>query len=435
MTDTGAADTATADTGTAYGIKPGAFDESLTRVGPGTPMGELFRRYWHAVGRSAAVGTTPQMVRVLGEDLVVFRDRSGDVGLLYPRCAHRGTTLLYGKVEEVGIRCCYHGWQFDTQGYCIDQPVEPDGGLHKDRYRQPWYPVREYHGLVFAYMGPPERKPAFPLYQELEDLVPGERIVTDDDSFGSGGAGLIDCNWLQHTENVLDPAHLPVLHSMISGPQFGAPVPITRSLTHPDYEFTEVGVASTSERILANGRVTRNVIEVVMPALRLVPNPRRSIQDGVAESDCDIFGWITPVDDTHYRIFSLGKFPEGADFSTSRTTMHGKAWADLTPQEHRDYPGDYEAQTGQGPITLHSEEHLASTDRGVSMLRSFYRRQITAIGRGEDPAGVVVGPETVRTRVRASRHVVAAPADAEYSGTPERSAAPEGATVGSGPRG
>ena len=398
------------DTGTAYGMPAGFFDEDLTRVGPRSAMGEVFRRYWQAVARSDRVGTTPQTVRVLGEDLVVFRDRSGDVGLLYPRCTHRGTSLLYGKVEDVGIRCCYHGWQFDAQGFCIDQPAEPQGGRHKERYRQPWYPVQEYHGLVFAYMGPPERKPAFPVYEELETLAPGEVLIADANSFGSGGAGVIDCNWLQHTENVLDPAHLPILHSMISGPQFGAPVPITASITHPQFEFTDVGVISISDREMAGGKVTRSIIEVSVPALRLVPNPRRAIQDGVADSDCDIFGWVTPVDDTHYQIFSIAKFPEGQDYGTSRTTMNGKTWAQLTPAEHRDFPGDYEAQTGQGPITLHSEEHFASTDRGVSMLRIFYRRQIAAVRDGRDPAGVVIGPDFINTRVRASRRALAASA-------------------------
>ena len=101
---------------------------------------------------------------MLGEDLILFRDKTGRPGLVQARCAHRGTTLYYGKVEERGIRCCYHGWLFDVEGRCLEQPCEPEGGRFRDRVRQPWYPVQELYGLVFAYMGPPEKKPVLPRY-------------------------------------------------------------------------------------------------------------------------------------------------------------------------------------------------------------------------------------------------------------------------------
>ena len=130
------------DLGTGYAMKPSTTRTELTSVGRGTPMGELLRRYWHPVGLVGDATDIPRKVRVLGEDLVLFRDRHGRVGLLHARCCHRGTTLYYGKVEEDGIRCCYHGWKFDTEGRCLEQPCEPDGGLFKDKVRQPWYPVR-----------------------------------------------------------------------------------------------------------------------------------------------------------------------------------------------------------------------------------------------------------------------------------------------------
>ena len=113
---------ATPDVGTAYGRKPAAHRADLTEVGAGTPMGELLRRYWHPIGLTADASDTPRLVRLLGEDLVLFRDRSGRPGLVYPHCAHRGTSLYYGKVDERGIRCCYHGWLFDAQGLCLEQP-------------------------------------------------------------------------------------------------------------------------------------------------------------------------------------------------------------------------------------------------------------------------------------------------------------------------
>jgi phenylpropionate dioxygenase-like ring-hydroxylating dioxygenase large terminal subunit len=108
------------DDGTAYGRAPQHHDAEITEVGPGTPCGEFMRRYWHPVALAERVGPTPQKLRILGEDLVLFRDRAGRPGLLYPRCCHRGTTLYYGRVENDGIRCCYHGWLFDVEGRCLD---------------------------------------------------------------------------------------------------------------------------------------------------------------------------------------------------------------------------------------------------------------------------------------------------------------------------
>src|SRR5699024_1063663 len=133
--------------GNAYGRPPATHDAEITEVGPGTPCGELLRRYWHPIALSENVTTTPQEARLLGEDLILFRDGNGRAGALLPNCVHRGTSLFYGKVDDEGIRCCYHGWKFDVQGHCLDQPCEPGRGKNKDRVRQPWYPVQERYGL------------------------------------------------------------------------------------------------------------------------------------------------------------------------------------------------------------------------------------------------------------------------------------------------
>jgi phenylpropionate dioxygenase-like ring-hydroxylating dioxygenase large terminal subunit len=125
------------DSGTAYGRPAPSFRAELALVGQGTPMGELLRRYWHPVGLATDAGPEPRQVRVLGEDLILFRDGAGKAGLLYPRCAHRGTSLYYGKTEERGIRCCYHGWLYDVQGHCLEQPCEDGGGPRRDKVRQP----------------------------------------------------------------------------------------------------------------------------------------------------------------------------------------------------------------------------------------------------------------------------------------------------------
>ncbi|MGH9577619.1 MAG: Rieske 2Fe-2S domain-containing protein, partial [Terriglobales bacterium] len=201
------------DTGTAYGRPQPSYRKELTEVGAGTPMGELLRRYWHPVGLSSDASATPKQVRVLGEDLILFRDGRGRAGLLYPRCAHRGTTLYYGKIEERGIRCCYHGWLYDIEGRCLEQPCEEAGGPRRDKVRQPWYPVEERYGLVFAYLGPPAKKPLLARYDCLEELAAGESVEADDSSIGSGGPRIVPCNWLQHWENIVDPFHVPILHA------------------------------------------------------------------------------------------------------------------------------------------------------------------------------------------------------------------------------
>jgi len=175
------------DLGTAYALRPPATRTELTSVGRGTPMGELLRRYWHPVGLLSDATDIPRKVRVLGEDLILFRDKGGRAGLLHARCCHRGTTLYYGKVEDDGIRCCYHGWKFDAEGRCLEQPCEPEGGLFKDKVRQPWYPVQERYGLIFAYLGPAEKKPVLPRYACLETMDDGEFVEADDSSIGGGG--------------------------------------------------------------------------------------------------------------------------------------------------------------------------------------------------------------------------------------------------------
>ncbi|HEY4339397.1 MAG TPA: Rieske 2Fe-2S domain-containing protein, partial [Steroidobacteraceae bacterium] len=209
--------------GSAYGRAPAQFNETLAQVGPGTPCGELLRRYWQPVALADTVHSVPRKVRILGEDLVLFRDRKGRAGLLYPRCMHRGTSLYYGRVEEDGIRCCYHGWLFDVEGRCLDQPCEPDHGRHRDSARQPWYPVQERYGLLFAYLGPPEKRPVLPVYDNLEALGPGETLWRSYSGFGATGddsLAVVPYSWLHMNDNVMDPFHVQVLHSTFSTVQF-----------------------------------------------------------------------------------------------------------------------------------------------------------------------------------------------------------------------
>ncbi len=369
------------DMGTGYGRKPASFNADWTLVGPGTKMGELLRRYWHPIGLSSHATDTPRQVRVLGEDLILFRDKTGRPGLVHNRCAHRGTTLYYGKVEEQGIRCCYHGWLFDVEGRCLEQPCEPEGGRHRDRVRQPWYPVREQYGLIFAYMGPPERKPVLPRYRCLEELEEGEFLETNDTSIGGGGPTIIPCNWFQHYDNLPDVFHVFVLHTTFSGVQFVEAMGI---LPEVSWHLTDKGVKTVSIRKLEDGRTFRRISEAVLPTLRVIPNPKVG-RYGRVES----IGWVLPIDDTNFRIYTAARVREQGELSRMRSRLNGKLWEELTEEEHRRFPGDYEAMVGQGPITLHDEEHLATTDTGIGMLRRFFQRQLDAVAAGRDPVGVV----------------------------------------------
>jgi phenylpropionate dioxygenase-like ring-hydroxylating dioxygenase large terminal subunit len=386
-------------TGNAYGRPPARHDPVLTEVGAGTPMGELMRRYWHPVGLAADAGAVPRRVQVLGEELILFLDGQGRAGLLTPHCAHRGTSLYYGKVEPRGIRCCYHGWLFDVQGRCLEQPCEPEGGARgRDRVRQPWYPVQERYGMVWAYLGPPQREPLLPRYEALETLDDGEFVEADDHSIGGGGPVVIPCNWLQHVDNLVDPFHVVVLHASFSGTQF---VDAMGLMPQVHWETTPLGVKSVSLRRLPDGRTLHRVSEAAVPTLRVIPSPRIG-RYGRVES----IGWVLPMDDTHFRIYVAGRVREAGELVRMRSRLNGKLWEELTEAEHQAYPGDYEAQVGQRPIASHAEEHLASSDRGIVMLRRFLRAQVDAVARGEDPAGTVRDPDAPPVRFEAGNYLL-----------------------------
>lgn len=176
----------------------------LAHVGRGTPAGEWFRRYWLVVGTLRELRDIPVGLKVLGEDLVLFRDLKGDIGLVGLHCPHRGSSLEYGDIEERGIRCPYHGWLFDVTGNCLQQPGEPKGSEYHRKVKHLSYPVRELGGLIFAYMGPDgENPPPLPKYAPLIDSG-AQRYVES--------IRYYDYNWFNFIENGVDPVHFSVLH-------------------------------------------------------------------------------------------------------------------------------------------------------------------------------------------------------------------------------
>jgi phenylpropionate dioxygenase-like ring-hydroxylating dioxygenase large terminal subunit len=250
--------------------------------------------------------------------------------------------------------------------------------------RQPWYPVQERYGLVFAYMGPSERKPVLPRYDALETLDAGEFLEADDSSVGGGGPAVIPCNWLQHYENLMDTLHVPILHGSFSGVQFVPQMGLMPAVT---WEYTDIGVKAISQRRLPDGMLFHRVSEAVLPTLRVIPSPRAGAYRRV-----ETIGWVLPIDDTSFRIYTAGRVSSPGEITAVRSRLNGKLWEELTAEEHQRFPGDHEAQVGQGAITAHSEEHLVSSDKGVAMVRQLLRRQLDAVAEGRDPSGIVRDP-------------------------------------------
>ncbi|MER5183718.1 aromatic ring-hydroxylating dioxygenase subunit alpha [Streptomyces sp. NPDC002896] len=417
-------DTTVTDTGTGYGRKPSSHDARLTEVGPGTPMGEALRRYWQPIASSAALTSdVPHRARLLGEDLIVFRDGQGRPGVVFERCAHRGSSLFYGRIEEDGIRCCYHGWKFDVQGHCLEQACELDGGRRRNLARQPWYPVEERYGLVFVYMGLPELKPPLPRFDSLEPLEEGESYYT---SWMVPGAEVIgleqDYNWLQLFENAVDPVHAAWLHSNHSGYQFqgtgttGFPESYYDPSTAAErttFHRTDHGVRYIWRYQDTKGADGALVdldwsVECMLPNIVALPDFIRSTPD----VRNDMLIWVVPADDTHHRlVFSIRSAdPSRAESFTFGIKQNGKDGWQLSEEERQRFPGDYEAQRSQGDITQHSEETLAPSDRGVVMLRRMLRTMLDDVEAGRTPLGVGAPGDPVR-RVEAGLSTRPEPGD------------------------
>ena len=392
--------------GRGYGQQPGVSDPVLTQVGPGTPGGELLRRYWQPIALSSEATTVPMQIRRFGEDLVLFRNQKGEAGLLAARCIHRGTTLFYGKVEEDGIRCCYHGWKFSPQGEVLDQPCEPDGGRNRHKLRQPWYPVVEQFGAVWTYMGPPDRQPLFPIFSCFEDLAEDETVIASGSSQTADvvGPAVMPHNWYQGFDNATDHFHLPILHNRASGPQlyrreWGPELPEVEW----DYSSTGYSVLTTSRRDLGNGEILVRIEQMLMPNIVGIPSVVTDGLDGLG-----LLFWV-PIDDTTTTAMAMVRLKMGSagPLDPNAPPLLGfgpekKIWSELTPEERQLYPGDYEAQLGQGTITLHSEEHLATSDTGLVKQRRIWKQQAKIVAEGGDPVGVAFKEADRRILVEAT---------------------------------
>ena len=362
-------------------------DRFLCEVGRGTPGGEYLRRFWQPVAYESELNEVPLRIRALGEDLVVFRDGSGRIGVLHMRCCHRNTSLEFGLIEERGLRCCYHGRLYSVDGTCIDMPGEPAADRLMRSVSQGAYPIHLFAGIIFTYMGPPDRIPVFPVYDRFR--LPGIRLVP-------GTRFKQDCNWIQIKENTVDPHHTQTLHVIPQlrgmehfAPEFGA---------FPVFTFTETagGVAYLASRHVGDKVWVRSA-DIVGANLHCISSIFEGGQTEKAASAPFMSIWSLPVDDDHTMTFFVSHVLEDEALPfEKRRYLEIFGQTDERPYRERQWlPGDHEAQVGQGPINIHALEHLATNDRGIVLFRRFIRRGIETVRAGQDPVGFYLRDEDV----------------------------------------
>jgi len=397
-------------------------NQTLTRVGPGTPMGNLFRRFWLPALLAEEVPTPdcdPMRTRILGEDLVAFRDTNGKVGIITAFCPHRRAPLFFGRNEECGLRCVYHGWKFDTAGNCIDMPSEPPESNFKDKIQITAYPTYEAGGVVWIYMGPkaqqPERPPELPF-----TLV--------DTSERANMKFLVEASYLQNLEGELDTAHVSYLHSTLQDD--GSLNNLVRmdgyqNDRHPRLTVidTDYGFVYGGRRAKPNGEYYWRVTQYLLPIYGLIP------VSGGYTGGATI--WM-PVDDHHCWRFLVGgrrRMPANAEGSTPprrflpiergtytfedgavmdtylpenrKSNLYGMDRAKQRTQTYTGIPAiptqDQAMNEGMGYICDRTQEHLGTTDVAIIAMRRRLLRMVSELQQGIEPYAPS-HPEVYRVR-------------------------------------
>jgi 5,5'-dehydrodivanillate O-demethylase len=352
-------------------------NRQLTRVGPGTPMGNLLRRYWQPIGGASEFDTIAvKPIRLLGEDLVLYKDLSGTFGLVDRHCPHRRADLSYGFVENCGLRCNYHGWLVDEQGRCIEQPFEDTAhpeARFKDKVRTPAYPVKEQRGLLWTYMGP-QPAPLLPDWEPFSWENGYVQVIT----------AHVPCNWFQGQENSIDPVHFEWMHSNWSRRLKGQTGYAKR---HIRIEFREFEYGFTYHRLVEDMPETHE--RWAIGRIALWPNCLGPNQH---------FEWRVPIDDenTLFVIWHWTPVPlESRPYVQQRIpTWEAPVIDPLTGRfvsTHIDNQ-DFIAWCGQGRIADRTKEQIGPSDRGIIMMRKRFFDDLARIERGEDPSGLIRDP-------------------------------------------
>jgi phthalate 4,5-dioxygenase oxygenase subunit len=387
-------------------------NELLTRVGPGTPMGELMRRYWIPALLSSELPEPdcPQVrVKLLGESLVAFRDTGGRVGLLDEFCAHRRTSLFLGRNEEGGLRCVYHGWKYDVEGNCVDMPCEPPETNFKDHIHLKRYPTVEIGDVIWAYMGPKEKMPVLPKF-EWTQVPKTHRNVSKTWE---------ECNWLQALEGGLDTAHIGFLH-------YGLPPAarvsdgaknfrLTAQAPKLEVELTDYGFLYAGIRPLGEDGNHIYVYQCIMPFHKYHAPPtgkRGGNRAEIKKMTMAGHAWV-PMDDENTMGFNIsysfgeeplagpalgGVGPETIDIKGGFRKRQNKDndWLiDRQIQKTKSFTGidgiamqDHAVQESMGPIVDRSQEHLGSIDKAVVAARLTLLKAVRTVQAGGDPPGV-----------------------------------------------
>ena len=363
-------------------------NERLTRVGPGTPMGELMRRYWHPIGAAAELDQNPvKHVKLLGESLVLYRDLKGGLGLIGDTCPHRSVSMLYGVPEEEGLRCPYHGWMFDCTGQCVEMPAEAPDTTFPSRVRIAGYPVQELAGLVFAYLGP-DPVPLLPRW----DMFVWDNVLRDI------GSAVIPCNWLQIMENSLDPVHVEWLHGRFSDyvlerlgrtdlkRQFFRAGQVGGNWSHEKIGFDEFEYGIIKRRVVEGGSEEDPEWRIGHPVV--FPNLLRVGSN---------FQYRVPVDDENTLHVWFTAYPQPPDAQVPKQDIiphyqvplpyDSKGDVDWTMVDNNSGQ-DIVAWVTQGAIADRSQEKLGESDKGIILYRRQLRQQLAIVEDGGEPINV-----------------------------------------------
>jgi phthalate 4,5-dioxygenase len=376
-------------------------NERLTRTGPGTEMGALYRRFWFPALLSRELpeaGGPPVKVQLLGEKLIAFRGRGGKVGLLEQRCPHRHANLYWGRNEEDGLRCVYHGWKFGLDGQCLDMPAEPEDSTFKDRVRAVAYSTHEAGGIIWAYLGPAANKPPFP---ELEwTLLPG--------GWSHASKRLQRCNWFQNVEGELDTAHVQFLHRNLDGSHLRKGLENIFKADNPQYTIAEtpVGLLAVAERGLPQGDKYWRITPFMMPSFTLVPSApddRQTFTAAVPIDDENMWGFTVtwrynrPFDEEDWDNAHSGESlhvnvdPEtfvplanmDNDYLMDREVQRTVNYTGIIGVRNQDLPVQ---EDQDGPLCRRDEEHLGTTDRAIVAARRQLLRAAKDLAAGTEPA-------------------------------------------------
>ena len=395
-----------------------AQNETLVRVGPGTPMGALMRRYWMPALLSRELpepDCPPVRVKLLGERLVAFRDTGGRAGLVSEFCAHRGASLWLGRNEEGGLRCVFHGWKYDVDGNCLDMMNEPDGSDFKQKVHLRAYPTVEVGGLVWAFMGPPGRRPPAPAFQWTQ--VPETHRYVD--------KTWEECNWLQGLEGGLDTSHVPILHRRLregtDQPGIDPSHPLLRGRAPAVVvETTDYGYRYFGVRELDADEVYVRGYHFVMPFTQIRPGADFTGGDLVAghmwaptdDEHCMVYNWeyslASPMKDPQVVARELGSGPGEVDERFRKARNRDNDYRiDRGLQQTDTFTGifgvntqDHAIQESMGPIADRTVEQLGPADQAIIAARKLLLDAVQTVADGGDALGAGAGVGGLRAADR-----------------------------------